>query len=306
MDEITVQRLCSAIVNPLSEKLNELTDMMNNKIESMFKCLETRLNFEIGKRDEVINQLSEKLDIVLKERQAEKSEIGALKHQIGLLETERTSDLNINVNSPTSGWINTFSENPISLMDRVIKCPNEIWSQGNIEEQSTEEKPTIDLLIVGDSCTKHLDLNLTNPGKNNELKCIRGGRVHGIRESVKKYSAENNISHCVIHVGTNDTSDAPPHLVTERLLSLMKEMKCNMPQTKIYFSQILPKYDDSWLKCINAINHQMFLSRNSIGFTFIGHYDFATQFRRLICKDGIHPSYSGVEQLARDIQLEIK
>ena len=76
-----------------------------------------------------------------------------------------------------------------------------------------------------------------------------------------------------------------------------------MPNSTVLFSAILPKYDTNFLHEIDTVNWLVAKSANQIGFAFISHNNFARNGRinnSLICKDGIHPSFRGVAQLAMD------
>ena len=61
----------------------------------------------------------------------------------------------------------------------------------------------IALLIVGDSCVKYMDADKINPGGNNKLVCIRGGKANDIRNAIMEVNASHAVAHCVIHVDSN-------------------------------------------------------------------------------------------------------
>ena len=122
-----------------------------------------------------------------------------------------------------------------------------------------------------------------------------------------EYTTTHDVAHCVVHVGSNHAPEEPPHVVTLKITSLLKELRKNLPNTSIHFSAILPKHDIEneidFTPGINFINWRVRQYATKIGYSFIGHPKFHDQSNsRLICRDGLHPSYSGVTQMAMDIR----
>ena len=74
-----------------------------------------------------------------------------------------------------------------------------------------------------------------------------------------------------------------------------------MPKTAIHFSGILPKFGHELMAGIDYVNWSVCNYANMIGFSFISHPEFSWN-ESLICRDGVHPSYKGVAQLAMDIR----
>ena len=117
-------------------------------------------------------------------------------------------------------------------------------------------------------------------------------------------SKHRAIRHCVIHLGTNHTTEDAPHVLATKLLILLKEVRHNMQNTSLSFSAILPKYDAKWIPGIDQVNNTVQQCSVHIGYSYISHPDFANLGQitpRMLCWDGLHPSYKGVAQLAKDI-----
>ena len=138
----------------------------------------------------------------------------------------------------------------------------------------------------------------------NKLVCISGGKIDDIRDEIMEVNTLHKVANCIIHVGTNLIPEEEPGLVSKKLLLFLKEVRQNMPRTGIHFSNILPKYGNTWLPGIDLINRRVYLASNEIGYSVIPHANFARRGvinRSLLSRDGIHPSYLGVAQFARDI-----
>ena len=91
------------------------------------------------------------------------------------------------------------------------------------------------------------------------------------------------------------------------LLALLKELRQNMPNTAIHLSAIFQKYDlennVNFVPGIELINWWVRQHSDKIGFSFIDHPEFSVpENMHFICRDGVHPSFKGVAQMAKDIK----
>ena len=79
------------------------------------------------------------------------------------------------------------------------------------------------------------------------------------------------------------------------------------PNTSIYFSAILPKFDNTFFEMINHVNSKKFeLYSHYHQLRFIQHQGFAKNHemnKDLFWKDMIHTSNKGLRQLARDFKI---
>ena len=269
-----------------------LTNMFHSKLDATIETLESRYKEELRKRDNLIENLSEKLIRIEKEREDERNELAQLRELVEKPVTSRNSD-----NKSMYEYVHDHAH--------VVPEWNEKADLDDVIGKG--EKERVDLCIFGDSCVKHLNVDRILPGRNNELICKRGGKINDIRDEILKYNASHDIAHCVVHVGSNHVPEEPPHIVTPKLLALLKELRQNMPETCIHMSAILPKYDlendISFSPGIDLINWWVRQYSNKIGFTFIDHPEFNVPTNKhFICKDGVHPSFKGVAQMAMDIK----
>jgi hypothetical protein len=83
------------------------------------------------------------------------------------------------------------------------------------------------------------------------------------------------------------------------------------PNSKVSWSAILPKYDDSYNRGINFINQYIFNRYRMIKKMGkpVNHGDFFKKNRSvdptLFCQDGVHLSYKGVTALERSLKYHV-
>ena len=154
----------------------------------------------------------------------------------------------------------------------------------------------VDLLVIGDSIIKHI-----NEGGVNIHKCVLGGRVSDIREELIELNRSKRIKKVIMHVGTNNFPNQSPSQVLRKILALVKEVRDNMPDTKLLVSAILPKHADSLLYGINCINYNLRASSRALGFKFISNSQFVKNGdadTSLMAQDGLHLSRMGTVHCA--------
>ena len=186
-----------------------------------------------------------------------------------------------------------------------VENPIVISDESAVVAEISGEKEELDLVICGDSIVKSIQPDLINPGKDNKLICLPGGKISHIRKAVIELSKSHTVKHLVLHVASNDTSSDPPAVVIRNMRSLIKEIKHNMPTTTLHISAVLPKINSSWLRGLNEINKGLYESEIEMGYCFIQHPKFASQGHiddSLYSGDAIHLNKRGVAQLAIDIK----
>ena len=272
MDEETVTNIFAKLLTTMNQHFYELSASLHEKLNTTILSVESRYKAELDSRDKIISELIQKNEEISKERNELKEKLKTIKTMSHVHQ-------------------NPFENENLPVWNEVGHAP--------IEPQPNEK---LDLLVIGDSIVSHLDVDRLNPRGNNKLICKRGGKIEDIRDALmEETSSTKGMSHCIIHVGLNHAPEDPPHLLSAKLLSFLKEVRSNLPETSIHFSSILPKYGTEMLSGINFVNETVKRHRNLIGYSFIDHPDFAWN-TSLICKDGVHPSYKGVAQLAMDIK----
>ena len=274
MDKDEISAIVLSIVTPLSDSIKSLATSLERKIddlESKIDRMYSVFSEEMLIRDEKISVLTEKVhtlqETIEKEKKYHSTEIQSLKERISKLETTR------NMNKPE------------------------------------EKKELADLVIVGDSMIKHIDVNKVNPGGFNELFLIPGGKINDIHREIRDISKKFDLSELLISAGCNEIPQHPkndwwPDEVLQKITHLLRSVKMNMPVgTQIYYSALLPKWDDSYLPGILYINSNLVSLQKEIGFKLIRNYQFWEQgFESMKSElysksDYVHLNHKGVARL---------
>ena len=108
--KVVSKKFAMLIVNPLNDRLIELSDTLDKKIRIMFESIETRFKLELCDRDNLIVDLTTKLNNVLEEREIEKSELADLREKISSYEAKPVIGTSSNDSHLVSGWTNTNTE----------------------------------------------------------------------------------------------------------------------------------------------------------------------------------------------------
>ena len=95
-----------------------------------------------------------------------------------------------------------------------------------------------------------------------------------------------------------------PSKITTKISKLLLHATKEFPNALIYFSAILPKFNNTFFEMINHVNSEIFeLCSYYHQLRFIQHQDFAKNHamnKELFWKDMIHTNINGLRQLARD------
>ena len=125
--------------------------------------------------------------------------------------------------------------------------------------------------------------------------------LHGL--VCRENHQEAFVTNVIIHVGTNYLPRDHPSDITTNISKLLPATK-EFPNTSIYFSAILPKFNNTLFEMINHVNSEIFeLCSYYYQLRFIQHQNFAVNHemnKELFWEDMIHTSNNGLRQLARD------
>ena len=161
---------------------------------------------------------------------------------------------------------------------RDSKCENSVKSKIKAGEDTVADDVSVtehDLLIIGDSLVDSIDPQKVNPSGGTTVVCIRGGSPNDILEAFRKQTASKKYKRIVVHVGTNLIPIFSKEYVSDNIITTMLEIKKLSPKSKLAFSSILPKYNDSWLNDIDYINSRVanagFHVPHSRSFGFCNH-----------------------------------
>ena len=108
----------------------------------------------------------------------------------------------------------------------------------------------------------------------------------------------------IIHVGGNHIPHESPDTVIANLQNMLTKIKTIMPNTKIYYSLVLPRINDNYIPGINEINLGIIRFCEENGISVIHHSDFGNNGSincHLFRKDIIHPNSKGISTFARDL-----
>ena len=163
MDEEAITKLFTKLLNAMNQNFLELTASFNDKLNSTIESVETKYKHGIESRDKVIAELIQKNEVILKER----------------------DDLKESMSSDRSlPHIEEQTPPSYASVPEIYYKNNEKITEWNEIADDTRPSEKIDLLVIGDSCVKHLDVNRLNPRGNNKLICKRGGKIRDIRDAL--------------------------------------------------------------------------------------------------------------------------
>lgn len=139
---------------------------------------------------------------------------------------------------------------------------------------SGEPKKEVDVLLVGTSIIRHVDL--ADISNSNEKLCIPGADVSKVRFGLKeKLRDSTHYKKIIIECGVNDIPKNRPSKVAQDILSLIKSVKTSSPDSQITVNAVLPKISTSYLKSIDKINRRLYNLQDEIGYTLVMHPQFA-------------------------------
>ena len=108
------------------------------------------------------------------------------------------------------------------------------------------------------------------------------------------------VTNVIIQVGTNHLPRDHPSNITTKISKLLLHATKEFPNTSIYFSTILPKFNNTFFEMINQVNSEIFELRSYYHqLRFIQHQDFPKiheMNKEIFWKDMIHASNNGLRQ----------
>ena len=165
-----------------------------------------------------------------------------------------------------------------------------------------------DVLIIGDSIIKHLDASSITT-KQTDVKCFPGARCDRILSELSALLKNYEYDHIICHVGTNYIPQHDPQYVSNRILDFLSSVRAIAPLSKVTWSPILPKWNDSMKKGINTINNNIFhryhmIKRISEPMDHVSFFknNVGQVNTKLFCHDGCHLSYEGVNALENSMK----
>ena len=172
-----------------------------------------------------------------------------------------------------------------------------------------------DVVFVGDSIIRHVDMKRMTGSDNCEKDCNPGFDVIQIRNRMVEIDSNFTAKKLILHVGTNAIPDVPAHTVLKQTLKLIHDIRNQMPSTHLFVSAILPKIKSDFNPGINFINYKLFMAASKHNYTFIQHPQFSQNGKldfklfaptEVANKKPIHLSWKGVGTFATNIKRAIK
>ena len=120
-----------------------------------------------------------------------------------------------------------------------------------------------ELVMFGDSITKRIDPSfIARCDKSLGLNySVGGAKVRGIYEQMltfRENHQEAAVTNVIIHVGTSHLPRDHPSDITTKTSKLLLHATKEFPNTSIYFSAILPKFNNTFFEMINHVNSEIF------------------------------------------------
>ena len=260
-----------------TEQLSELTNSIKKlptkeDLNDVYTKLKDIFFQELSIRDQKIRDLEEKI--------------------VKLLENQKHTE------EENCKAIDTLKSSIVKLESKSLeRLPAGEKDTSSQEDEIDKEK--IDLLVLGDSIVKHVDVEKIKPGGRNKCICIPGGTVHEIRNSLISESKKSEIGTLILNVGSNHVPYESPISISKQIISFCKEIRAVMPNTRLLFSGILPKLDDNLTPAINHANYRISRSSKENGYKVIIHKKFflddgSINYDLLSKNDFIHPNRHGV------------
>ena len=205
--------------------------------------------------------------------------------------------------------------NPWLTVGKKGKIFHDEDTRANELQRKQPRSKKFELVIFGDSITKRIDPSfIARCEKSLALNySVRGAKVRGVYEQMRTFRENHQeaaVTNVIIHVGTSHLPRDHPSDITTNTSKLLLHATKEFPNTSIYFSAILPKFNNTFFEMINHVNSEIFeLCSYYHQLRFIQHQGFAKNHemsKELFWKDIIHTSKNGLRQLARDFIKHIK
>ena len=188
-------------------------------------------------------------------------------------------------------------------------------TRANELQRKQPRSKKFELVIFGDSITKRIDPSfIARCEKSLALNySVRGAKVRGVYEQMRTFRENHQeaaVTNVIIHVGTSHLPRDHPSDITTKTSKLLLHATKEFPNTSIYFSAILPKFNNTFFEMINQVNSEIFeLCSYYHQLRFIQHQNFAVNHemnKELFWKDMIHTSNNGLRQLVRDFIKHVR
>ena len=290
--QIPVTEVQSLIQNLASKSdleilLETIVNKFKDEISQTFESLKTEIREQ--------NQTIESMPVEIVEL-----------NNINLDQSIEINRLSSRLDQLERGDASTIITNETTVLDSEIPNNEESQLDTSISSNTNDTKPVIELALCGDSLTKWVDMSDLYPDGRKEKMCLKGAKIGKIRDAVIDLHNQYEVKQLIVHGGCNQIPHDSPLQVASDIIDFLIETKHHMPRTKLYFSAILPKVDNTFTPGINEINSLVLLACDALGVTFIQHPRFSREGvmneNLFTLSDYIHLNRRGVRQFVFDMK----
>ena len=171
-------------------------------------------------------------------------------------------------------------------------------SQGNsYGNKSIAHKRPKPIVVLGDSMIRRLQPNKIREStkKHVIIKTFAGATTDEMSDYAKP-SIRNELSHIIIHVGTNDLKNSHPSTIAQNVYNLCDEVTANSPNISISISEIIQRKDNQEMNLkaleVNRLFADICRSRD---WSLISHTNIA---EGSLDRSGLHLNPQGTALLA--------
>lgn len=285
-----VDKKIGALLKKDTEEYNSLNFALNNQIESLTSKT-IILNNDIKTQQDKINELENFCEWL------DSSSTGLTSDTAAKNKTSQKENIQVKIDESYK------SEAPRKKENAHVK----------IDDETDKSEAPRNLLLIGDSMIKYIDVDrIMVNGSNNEKICIPGATIERILFEIKNGKFNNETTDVLIHVGSNNIQNTETNAwdIPDKLAHLLSETRKRFPMSNVYFSSIIPKYEQSYVPITDKINNTISLWCESNDVYFINSrplfvYKNTIRFERLSKRDGLHLNKAGVISLAKHLKYFI-
>jgi hypothetical protein len=173
-----------------------------------------------------------------------------------------------------------------------------------------------DLLVIGDSLVRDLDVSVLNPGGDATVSCLPGARPRDVVRKFRQLTTTHRYKRVIVHVGSNLVPKFSRDTCSARIIDCMESIRELAPESKLAYSSVLPKLGDHLIQGINQVNFDVIRSgKMGPNRTRFGHISHGSQFttsasgavdRKLFKRDGIHLTDNGRIAFTKSLSYLVK
>ena len=197
MSEESILNACSSLLAPIQKQIDAVQSILKDELAKIPLKIEEALH-------SVVKNWTEKFEIELRKRD------------------ERIEKLEEKIASLSQSEIPT----PKAELD-IVDFPRDVKP---FEKSSDARKSEKEVILVGDSIVKHVDMERLIGSKNSHLEPHIGFDVVQIRNKLVDIDSEYTAKKLVVHVGTNSIPRDSTSVVFSQILQLADDINIRMPK----------------------------------------------------------------------------